>query len=100
MPTLLTQSEQDLFLTLDKAWLGTVVHQSGKRRLRADGNIPVLPHCRFVQLPEDINVLDSEGRPLKPSPSKRFYISSSTKGPHILLEADVYSIISNPCGGI
>lgn len=88
MHPLLTQSEQDLFHILDRVWSGTVVRQFGKRKLKADGVIDILPLSVFVPLPSDVVVLDKDDHWLAPSPSKVFFISSGTQGPHIIIEVD------------
>lgn len=94
MATLLTLSERDQFHTLERSWLGTVVRQFGKRKLKVEGVISVMPHCRFVPLPHDVLVLDQDDRWLSPSPSKKFFITSNTNGPHIIIEAEDLPLLS------
>lgn len=88
MQTLLTSAERDQFHLLDKAWLGTVVRQLGKRKLQAECVISVLPNCLFVPLPNDVLVIDKENRGLAPSPKKKFFITSNTFSLHIIIEAE------------
>lgn len=64
-----------------------VVVQSGKRRLKVDGKIPVTPLTGFVPLPGDVTVVDGDGKEVLPTGKKRFFISVTTVGPHIIVEA-------------
>lgn len=64
-----------------------VVVQSGKRRLRVDGRIPVTPYACFVPLPDDIEIYDGEGKKVVPKGSRKFFISMTTINPHIVVEA-------------
>jgi len=64
-----------------------VVVQSGKRRLRVDGKIPVTPFTCFVPLPGDVTVFGADGKEVLPTGMKRFFISVTTIDPHIVVEA-------------
>jgi hypothetical protein len=64
-----------------------VVVQSGKRRLKVDGKIPVTPFTCFVPLPGDITIVGEDGKEVLPTGKKRFFISVTTVNPHIVVEA-------------
>lgn len=94
MDKLLTLSERDQFHILDRVWLGTVVQEFGRRKLRAEGHITVMPNCHFVPLPHDVLVLDQDDRWLSPSPAKKFFITCGTINPHIIIEAADLPLLS------
>lgn len=87
MAHVLLEDEQDLFQPLGRVWSGLVVVQSGKRRLKVDGKIPVTPLTCFVPLPSDVEIFDQDGKRLEPKGSRRFFISVTTIDPHIVIEA-------------
>lgn len=86
MAHVLTESELDLFHPLGRKWSGMVVVQSGKRRLRVEGEIPLTPFTCFVPLPDDVQLFDGQGKKLVPTGSKKFFISVGTEDPHIIVE--------------
>lgn len=87
MAHVLMEEEQDLFQPLGRVSSGMVVVQSGKRRLRVDGRIPVTPCTCFVPLPADVELVDQQGKEIIPKGKKKFFITISTINPHIVVEA-------------
>lgn len=95
MGHVLRGAEEDLFQSLGRAFHGVVVTQSGKRSLRVERKIELLPSCLFVELPPDVKVFHRNGRAKKPQKGRKFFISLFTQNPHIIVEATELPLIQN-----